>query len=264
MMHPEADALLDAIFAEPDDDTPRLVYADWLEEHSQSNYAQFMRLQCAAARHKFWTPEANDLWEQIGRVWTRLSDEWWEATTPGFVNGTDLGDRWDISGLDAVHFDRGLPRSSIWFDYLHLWRLGTTCWPWLPFPVTSLRMDSPPPAGLEWKRLLRVRHLRIKIPRNPHGDTVWPLFSSPFLRNVEVLEFYRGHVTVDGFLSEVTPVKCPLLRHVRIRIYDELAAQNWAEGNPAFLSGPGSRAEVLERLRLHMPNVAFTVESDWL
>ena len=29
---PEADALLDAIFAEPDDDTPRLVYADWLDD----------------------------------------------------------------------------------------------------------------------------------------------------------------------------------------------------------------------------------------
>ena len=46
-MHPEADAFLDAIFDNPDDDTPRLVYADWLQEHGQENYAQFIRLQCA-------------------------------------------------------------------------------------------------------------------------------------------------------------------------------------------------------------------------
>ena len=32
-MHPEADALLDAIFAEPGDDTPRLVYANFAARH---------------------------------------------------------------------------------------------------------------------------------------------------------------------------------------------------------------------------------------
>lgn len=47
-MHSEADAFLDAIFDHPDDDTHRLVYADWLEEHGQGNYAQFIRLSVKA------------------------------------------------------------------------------------------------------------------------------------------------------------------------------------------------------------------------
>ena len=47
-MHPEADAFLDAIFDHPDDDTPRLVYADWLQEHGQEDYAQFIRLSIRA------------------------------------------------------------------------------------------------------------------------------------------------------------------------------------------------------------------------
>jgi uncharacterized protein (TIGR02996 family) len=47
-MHPEADALLDAIFDHPDDDTPRLVYADWLQEYGQEGYAQFIRLSVKA------------------------------------------------------------------------------------------------------------------------------------------------------------------------------------------------------------------------
>jgi uncharacterized protein (TIGR02996 family) len=34
-MRPAA-GLLQAILADPEDDTPRLVYADWLEEHGQS------------------------------------------------------------------------------------------------------------------------------------------------------------------------------------------------------------------------------------
>ena len=49
-MDPEADSLLDAIFAEPGDDTPRLVYADWLEEHGHSHYAAFIRQSVAIDR----------------------------------------------------------------------------------------------------------------------------------------------------------------------------------------------------------------------
>jgi uncharacterized protein (TIGR02996 family) len=49
-MFSDADAFLDAIWANPDDDTPRLVYADWLEEHGQADYAQFIRLSCQLAK----------------------------------------------------------------------------------------------------------------------------------------------------------------------------------------------------------------------
>lgn len=38
-------ALLDAILADPEEDTPRLVYADWLEEHGQGERAEFVRVQ---------------------------------------------------------------------------------------------------------------------------------------------------------------------------------------------------------------------------
>src|SRR6266508_240747 len=41
----EEDALLAAIYANPDDDTPRLVYADWLDEHDQPERAEFIRAQ---------------------------------------------------------------------------------------------------------------------------------------------------------------------------------------------------------------------------
>jgi uncharacterized protein (TIGR02996 family) len=38
------------IIEHPADDTPRLVYADWLEEHSDPGRAEFIRTQCAAER----------------------------------------------------------------------------------------------------------------------------------------------------------------------------------------------------------------------
>lgn len=39
-------ALLRGILLDPANDLPRLVYADWLEEHDQGLRAQFIRLQC--------------------------------------------------------------------------------------------------------------------------------------------------------------------------------------------------------------------------
>src|SRR4051812_5383520 len=39
-----ADALLAAIAEAPDDDAPRLVYADWLEEHGDDARAEFIRV----------------------------------------------------------------------------------------------------------------------------------------------------------------------------------------------------------------------------
>jgi uncharacterized protein (TIGR02996 family) len=44
------DGLLAAIRAEPDDDTPRLVLADWLDEHGDSARAEFIRVQCELRR----------------------------------------------------------------------------------------------------------------------------------------------------------------------------------------------------------------------
>ncbi|QJW94609.1 TIGR02996 domain-containing protein [Frigoriglobus tundricola] len=48
----EHEALLSAIIQFPDEDTPRLVFADWLDEHGDHDRAEFIRLQIrlAAAR----------------------------------------------------------------------------------------------------------------------------------------------------------------------------------------------------------------------
>ncbi len=43
-------ALLRSILAAPDDDAPRLVYADWLDENGEPERAEFIRVQCELAR----------------------------------------------------------------------------------------------------------------------------------------------------------------------------------------------------------------------
>ncbi|MCI0461264.1 MAG: TIGR02996 domain-containing protein [Gemmataceae bacterium] len=49
-MTTDHDALLAAVWAEPEDDGPRLVYADWLEENGQPERGEFIRVQCELAR----------------------------------------------------------------------------------------------------------------------------------------------------------------------------------------------------------------------
>ena len=49
------DALLQAILDAPDDDAPRLIFADWLDEHDDPERAEFIRIQCRLARLPFFS-----------------------------------------------------------------------------------------------------------------------------------------------------------------------------------------------------------------
>ncbi len=54
----DRDALLAAICAQPDEDTPRLVFADWCEEYGEPARAAFIRAQVELARTPPWEPFA--------------------------------------------------------------------------------------------------------------------------------------------------------------------------------------------------------------
>jgi uncharacterized protein (TIGR02996 family) len=54
----DRDALLAAICAQPDEDTPRLVFADYLEEYGESPRAAFIRTQVELAHTLPWEPLA--------------------------------------------------------------------------------------------------------------------------------------------------------------------------------------------------------------
>jgi len=70
------DAFLQAILAAPEDDGPRLIYADWLEEHGALDRAAFIRLQCEAALLPLADPRREEL---AARAWALLTDENWSA-----------------------------------------------------------------------------------------------------------------------------------------------------------------------------------------
>lgn len=68
-MMTEREALIAAVIQHPDDDTPRLIFADWCEENGEPERAAFVRVQCEIARMSL-----QDKFASIpGQVLVRLS-----------------------------------------------------------------------------------------------------------------------------------------------------------------------------------------------
>jgi uncharacterized protein (TIGR02996 family) len=92
------EGLLAAITAHPTEDTPRLVYADWLEENGQPVRAEFIRVQCAVKHLERLPGEQQRLHVP---TWQR-NDELLQKHRHDLLG--PLGD--DLTYFDAV-FDRG-------------------------------------------------------------------------------------------------------------------------------------------------------------
>jgi uncharacterized protein (TIGR02996 family) len=105
-------AFLEAIREAPQDDTPRLVYADWLDDQGEHERAEFIRVQCELAQMAVFNDYRRELQGRQRQLLARhgakwLTQEWPEATNPvvdmrtferGFVadlslSGRDLGDK---------------------------------------------------------------------------------------------------------------------------------------------------------------------------
>jgi uncharacterized protein (TIGR02996 family) len=70
------EAFLQDILAHPDDDAPRLVYADWLDDHGDPDRAAFIRVQCELARTDEADPRWDELKEREKRAWRGHRLDW--------------------------------------------------------------------------------------------------------------------------------------------------------------------------------------------
>jgi uncharacterized protein (TIGR02996 family) len=67
--HPRLLALLEEARLTPDDDGPRLVLADWLEDHGEAARAEFVRLQCHHPRQAAAQERCQALLNRHGGCW---------------------------------------------------------------------------------------------------------------------------------------------------------------------------------------------------
>ncbi len=78
--------MLAAIRAAPDDDLPRLVYADWLEENGvDADRAAFIRAQIDAARAEPFSPAARDADARAEKLFQSVNRENWTEPLRGKV-----------------------------------------------------------------------------------------------------------------------------------------------------------------------------------
>jgi uncharacterized protein (TIGR02996 family) len=93
-------SFLRAILANPDEDAPRLIYADWLEEQGDADQAEFIRVQCELARLSAETERRTELSRRQWDLLFQHNEEWRSAWLPGQAD-------------TQLRYVRGLPEALI-------------------------------------------------------------------------------------------------------------------------------------------------------
>src|SRR5262245_43371184 len=90
-------ALLASILDSPEDDAPRLAYADWSDENGDPELAEFIRVQIALARLTFDAPQRPSLVTREQALRQEHGRRWAEP-----LRGLDWGWRFGRGSIDAL------------------------------------------------------------------------------------------------------------------------------------------------------------------
>jgi uncharacterized protein (TIGR02996 family) len=211
----DGSALLEAVLASPDDDRPRLVYADWLTEQGDPR-GEFIAVQCARARMPADAPGQRPLEE---REWTLMSAhaEQWEAAL-----GKDL---------TSVKFRRGFIEEATLFTASFVERAEQM------FALEPLRTVQVIDAGEEGaanlaasKSLARLDGLRLsnlsgRVEQGIGIDGLGVLLSSRNISRLKSLSLDDQYVGDTGAiaLAHAGPAALPVLESLRL-VSDSLTA----------------------------------------
>jgi uncharacterized protein (TIGR02996 family) len=226
-------AFLESILEEPEDDAPRLIYSDWLEENGDPDRAEFIRLQIRHTRLDRYSLAWEETQERTKELLAKHRSRW----------VADLPD-WAAPG---VEFRRGFPaRIRIELDPFldaadELSRL-------MPLEGASLSLQN----AEAFARLLRhpalglLRHLRVASFRMLNAESIRWLADSPHLTRLAGLEIPAQTIRDEGVACLA---RCPL---PALRNLDLTATDFGPEGMEAL--GSASFLGQLTELRLgHNP-----------
>ncbi len=200
-------ALMAAIVTAPGDDTPRLVLADWLEEHGEADRAKFIRLQCWATRPPGYRADMYKPAGEEAKLIRRFAARWLGPLDPKNCRSVYHG---------GMVFDRGL---------LYQWHgsAGTfvkrkvqeavTAW----FPVVGVNaltlsgVTKRPEAVFASEALAWVPRLEWRDAKA--GDTAFAvLAASPHVRNLSAFEMWSPRCTDAGLTALAKSRNLPRLR----------------------------------------------------
>ena len=215
------DALLAAICNEPDEDTPRLALADWLDENGEPERAAFIRAQIELARTPPWEPFAVLCrWRQ--RDW--LTGKPFRATLPA-VDGWHVewhedafhrGLGWRLNVRSLVAWEQTeralLGRAPV--GAMHLWSAATLD-DWRRFAASPL-VRNLREVHLVASPIEPLRALRETPHPPPVADfyferasgagiafVVEELLASPLARTIRGLHFHMGYESLQDLIESV-------------------------------------------------------------
>jgi uncharacterized protein (TIGR02996 family) len=238
----DGEALRRVILAEPDEDTPRLVYADWLQENGQTERAEFIRAQIEAVRADPFGPKARAATRQATAILEAYRSDWTRHLHGGFAEAPRF-ERGFVAHL-SVEPKEFVPRADALLDAepiqaLKLYRFASTGPP--------VRFEP----FFELPRLKQLRRFELSslLFTDRDGEEYALLSGCPHLANLRDLSL-RDNPVPPTWLSNV----------LRGDLFPELMGLDLADGTHL---GP-SLAESLPRAghrqlkRLDLSAVRFT------
>lgn len=118
--------LVEHILQNPDDDTPRLVYSDWLEEHGQGPRAELIRVQVERAQLPTWDREQVPLQVRESALLLKHAERW-KAELP------------TLEGVAWGEFRRGFVATATFASFEVLGVNARACWEATPLEAASIR-----------------------------------------------------------------------------------------------------------------------------
>jgi uncharacterized protein (TIGR02996 family) len=185
----EREALLAAVCANPDDDTPRLVFADWLEENGEPERAEFIRLQCELAGGLPPGPERSALVSRSHKL-LREHESQWRA---GLFEIEPMAWQWDL-------FERGFVESLLVYDADRFSRFASRLFASSPILTLTFFAIKDPGALADIPALSRVRHLSIWT-NWPTADSVRRLACATNLKALDEIAILGP--TIDFALEDL-------------------------------------------------------------
>jgi uncharacterized protein (TIGR02996 family) len=201
MSRNKARGFLEDIVAHPDEDAPRLIYADWLEDQGDSARAEFIRVQIERTHLPEW--DARQI--PLGLRETALLNEHgqkWKRELP------------KIKGIDWREFRRGFVATATFSSFATLVAKATECWAAAPIEAISLpwpQHKSPEHFG----PIAGLRELCIEGRRATERG-VAKLADAPLLSTLRVLKIHGCGLGLDGFFRLVTSPHLGNLRALRV------------------------------------------------
>jgi uncharacterized protein (TIGR02996 family) len=194
------------ILAHPEDDAPRLVYADWLDEQGDAERAEFIRLQVRFSRMPLGDPDRPTLESRIANLQQPLFQKWvdelpdlpgvhWEMPERGFIS-TARFESPDAFFEFAREVFAAAPIQEVWlhqFSFIDAGKLAQSVY------------------------LNKVRVLDLNEGNRIGNHGVESLMKSPYLANLTELKLARNSLGSAG-VRAVT--ESGQLRHLEVLILD--------------------------------------------